>query len=139
MDYFRSIAAGAARFYDPVTFGFTIDFTNLLRTFINMARSVLKKMMGDDDTMTIAGAPTTRNPKAQEFTDFVNKQSKRPPDVLSRDFQPGVCKVSPNAEKQCNPSAEVPEPGCYADGNCGLDKDCVHYWAYGNKNVRSAH
>ena len=75
-------------FYDPWTFGFNFDFTSVLRSFKSMASKMINKMMG--------GEEDTPNPKARKFVDFVQKKSTPPPDVMSADFQPFICRYSPN-------------------------------------------
>jgi hypothetical protein len=144
--------------YDPWTFGFNFDFTSLLSTFKAMVADIVEKMMG--------GKEDTPNPKAAKFRSFITKKTTPPPDVMSADFQPFICKYSPNDDQasrkkiyKCKATykdregnehnqfdqdiqtcqhKEVDYPQMTRTYLCDDTKDCVQYNAMGNKNLACA-
>ena len=156
-DYYKSLKCApgfsgsclAAAFYSPWTFGFNFDFTSVVGTFASMVQTLVEKMFG--------GKEPNADDKAEKFVGFVNKKLTPPPDVMSADFKPFICKYSPNVAESKKPliyqkdplqddgyarnsdNKRIVDTGAMAIAySCDHTKDCAHYWGWQNKGVACA-
>jgi len=110
-----------------------------------MVKTLVSKMFGGKE-------PGNANPKAKKFVDFVTKKNTPPPDIMSADFKPFICKYSPNDGSSkpkimmCDPEQPFAEPcpkivdqmAMARTYKCDGTKDCAHYWDYKLKGLSCA-
>ena len=126
IDYYatvKNLPSINAVYFPEFKIHFAMDFTNLLKAFTNMARSVVKRMMGS------GSGNSEKSEQGKKFVDYVDKKQNRPPDVMKKDKTPGACTFAPNT---IGPNSPGRNP---ASGKCGEFSDCAHYWGWKSKKL----